>query len=520
MNSRANKTGRCFNLIHEKTLRIKRFFLLSALSLLFSLITMLVLGFDPVNVDNWPHPLISHSSEPTFRDIESLLAVFPKTITAPRFFSVFYPRPLAIDGTGENIAVIEASKDYNPLGLIEFDRIFNLPDPVVWAIPVGSPPESWDSGETMLDVELIHMLAPKAQIYLLQWDGKSPQITREIVNVEPNAISASIGIYSRFGITLLRTPFLPQARNWDILERYNSFVATGDFGAGVDFPSAMENVVSVGGTQFSPFSSMDYDHLYGWPSSTGGLAFFARPRPAWQVGNQSIWRGVPDVSFLSGWPGYAVCLNAHQWTVMNGTSAAAPVVSAAWALGDELYFNKHGQHLPTMANQIIYDLYRQQPGIFSQAIGGGNGEYKVATGWNAVTGLGCPRLDDFVTALGNYKASKMKETSVFSIYLWDAIDALAFLLAILILALCLSAFKLERRPSIIKEHIIANTILFALAAAQILIGVVYGVAFVFAPKILWYYIFLSTAYTATIYTSWVLWQAALTYANETLNPQT
>lgn len=107
MNSIANKRKKCFTLKRKNMSPSKRILLLTLLSMLCSLIVMLIYGFDPINLDNWPHPPVSHHSQSAFHDITSLLDTFPKTITPPKFFSIFYSKPLGVDGIGETIAIIE-----------------------------------------------------------------------------------------------------------------------------------------------------------------------------------------------------------------------------------------------------------------------------------------------------------------------------------------------------------------------------------------------------------------------------
>ncbi|GAC1405202.1 MAG: hypothetical protein NVSMB52_19020 [Chloroflexota bacterium] len=67
-----------------------------------------------------------------------------------------------LDGTGQTVALLELDK-YTPADISFFDNTYGLPSPVVKEVYVGGRPfPAQHGGETSLDVEWLHSLAPGA----------------------------------------------------------------------------------------------------------------------------------------------------------------------------------------------------------------------------------------------------------------------------------------------------------------------------------------------------------------------
>ena len=260
-----------------------------------------------------------------------------------------------IDGKGQTIVIVD-SFGSPTIGhdLSVFDRIFELPAPPSLTLihPAGAVPpytpstdrEGW-AGETTLDVEYAHTMAPGASILLVETPTSEDEGTSgfpQIVAVELYVIRHHMGgvISQSFGATEQTFPTAQallalRAAYVDAAESTNNvtvLAASGDFGA-VDFgpngstfydfpvtswPDSDPLVTGVGGTQLhldaegvrkSPDSVWNdtYDVAAGDystgnsdpnPLASGGGRSIIFERPSYQDGVASIvgqHRGVPDV---------------------------------------------------------------------------------------------------------------------------------------------------------------------------------------------------------------------------------
>src|SRR5262249_26215104 len=113
--------------------------------------------------------------------------------------------------------------------------------------------------------------------------------------------------------------------------------SSGDSGAGVEWPAASPNVVSVGGTSLKIDSTGAVTSETAWSGSGGGVSVY-EAKPTYQTGWQSnTTRTVPDVSYLAD-PntGVSVYISGYNggsgWVTVGGTSVGAPQWAAILAL--------------------------------------------------------------------------------------------------------------------------------------------------------------------------------------------
>jgi subtilase family serine protease len=182
-------------------------------------------------------------------------------------------------------------------------------------------------------------------------------------------------------------------------------VATGDCGyncaAGpsgnvpsVEYPSASQYVVAVGGT------TLTRDHsVRGWTEQAWGHGGYGagsgcsayESKPSWQHDGGCVNRTLADVSALAD-PSYGVAVyssDAGGWGQYGGTSAATPVIAAAYALAGGIAAGMYPASYP----------YRH-PEDLNDAVGGNNnvtGQTCTVTllcngviGYDGPTGLGTP----------------------------------------------------------------------------------------------------------------------------------
>ena len=345
-------------------------------------------------------------------------AVHPGGLVPTDVLAYYNLKPLrdaGLDGTGQTIVLPEIddlpnlndlNKFASKYGLPPFNEVLTIKKNASWGTPMK--PE----GETVLDLEIIHAVAPKAQlvVYISAPDfGHSARAFDQMVTDHlGSVISESLGSCEP------DTP--PGARNVyaAIQDRalalgMSHFVSSGDSGAftcGFDqeaagsFPSTLPTLTAVGGTTVFESKEGLYFKEYAWGSpldQTGGgggaSQFYAAPDYQKNVA-QSIAHGlrqVPDVS-ANGDPmtGFHIIFNGKEGQA-GGTSAAAPLWAGTIALINQ-DLKKKGLREVGFANPAIYwmgdNLAKLNPKPFHDVTAGNNLGFAATTGWDFATGWG------------------------------------------------------------------------------------------------------------------------------------
>jgi hypothetical protein len=320
------------------------------------------------------------------------------------------------DGSGQTIAIVVAYD--NPAltyDLSEFDQLFGLADPVLTiAQPQGQP--SYDLGwglETDLDVEWAHAIAPGANILLV-----------EAKNADGNSLPAAVN-YARQqpGVVVVSmswdAPESPAERLYDSyfttprghlggsgLPGGVTFVAaSGDSGAGVLWPAASPNVLSIGGTTLTLDDKNQILSETGWSASGGGVSSY-ESQPAYQAAFQTFgMRTTPDFSYdadlSTAYWAYASAYGGMQ--AVYGTSAGAPQWAGLIALADQgLAANNSGSlDGATQTLPALYHLANVSYATYFRDIVDGNNGFAAGPGYDLVTGIGSPVADQVVQGLVN-----------------------------------------------------------------------------------------------------------------------
>jgi hypothetical protein len=196
------------------------------------------------------------------------------------------------DGTGQGIAVIDAydnprfvnSNDpaFVTSDLHNFDLAFNLPDPPAFLkldlqsyvpLPPAVDPTGRWAGETALDVEWAHVVAPRAKILLVEAiDGSdaslydATELAAQTLGV--SVVSMSFGRGETGDDPGLNANFVsPPGHPVTFL------ASAGDKGFPVEYPSVSPNVVAVGGTtMLTPNPNGTYAGEIGWSEPLPALA--------------------------------------------------------------------------------------------------------------------------------------------------------------------------------------------------------------------------------------------------------
>jgi subtilase family serine protease len=390
------------------------------------------------------------------------------TCYTPQQLQVAYGiRPLldrGINGHGQTVVLPElAESRLNPplvtdlrQDMAAFDRLFHLPAArirVVTTLAGASSP--WLAyGEEVLDVEMVHALAPGATLVILL-------VPSTALDNTPNAVAsavASLRLGSSLGEVISASEAgqvggehcgsRAQARSvnaalQEAASRHVTVIAaSGDTGAaaercslhpgpsftavkGVTLLASDPLVLGAGGTSLTAShttGTWQGETAWGLPYGDPGSLFqasgggFSRlfPRPGYQDGvpASSATRGVPDVSAdANGHTGMAIVLADGGRTMIRnsgGTSASAPIWAALIALADQYA----GHHLG-FVNPAIYRIARS--GSYHQAFhditaGDNTAEfppttitgYRAAPGWDPVTGWGSPNAQVLIPLLARY----------------------------------------------------------------------------------------------------------------------
>jgi subtilase family serine protease len=244
------------------------------------------------------------------------------------------------------------------------------------ADPFGAADRAGWAGETTLDVEWSHVMAPGANILLVETpesETEGVQGFPQIVQAENYVINHHLGdvISQSFGST--EQTFQPNPN--EILNLRSSFVnaqkhdvtvvaGSGDEGATNDlaseaccypfpvtsWPSSDPLVTSLGGTQLTldangnrtaPDQVWNDQALFGSPASGGGGVSIVFPRPAFQnpvAGIVGGTRGTPDISMsaaVNGGVDLYSSFSGPDWEVSGGTSEATPLFAGVVAIADQ-----------------------------------------------------------------------------------------------------------------------------------------------------------------------------------------
>ncbi|MFI2202741.1 S8 family serine peptidase [Streptomyces sp. NPDC020192] len=360
-----------------------------------------------------------------------------------------------ITGKGRTIVIVDSfGSPTVQHDLDVYSKQFGLPSTKVkvvkWGkVPVFDPKNSdmtgW-AGETTLDVEMAHAVAPDAKIVLVETAVAETEGTTglpEMMSAEKSLIDHGVGdvISQSFGATENTFPGFSKGDFSSIKKLRYAFEAaqrkhvtvlasSGDGGAtdlqadGKSYykqpvnswPSSDPLVTSIGGTQLhlnDKGQRVKPDSVYNDYGAGGGGQSHVFTRPAYQNGVKNVVgtrRGTPDISMAAAVNGGAWVYSSYDptatgWDVAGGTSEASPLFSGIVALADQAAGHRVGN-----INQALYTLEgRKGSGIVDVNDGTDNSYegvkgYKAVNGYDMATGVGTLNALTFVPALA--KASR------------------------------------------------------------------------------------------------------------------
>lgn len=347
-------------------------------------------------------------------------SIRPGGLVPADLLSAYDIKPLrsrGLNGSRQTIAFIEID-GYDQNDLNAFAQRFNLA-PLQPQIMNGVRLSDVE-GETELDLEVAHEIAPRARLRLYNCPNNcsgSDLVTLESRAVRDNPkgiVSVSIGACEpaagRGDAQAESSAFSPTGALG-----VSTFVASGDNGAytcldqdwgappgprslGVSLPASVPGVTAVGGTRLSLNSNSSWYREEVWenPAETtgsGGGRSVYFSRPSWQQapGTGGSRREVPDISAAADPLTSAQVIIGGSVTEAGGTSQAAPIWAGITALMNQ-YLTQHGKPVVGFLNPALYRLaagHPQYPPLHDVTVGT-NLAYPAATGYDMATGLGTP----------------------------------------------------------------------------------------------------------------------------------
>jgi subtilase family serine protease len=364
--------------------------------------------------------------------------------------------PLAsanIQGDGQAVALFELD-GYQPSDIQQYFQNYNLGTPNLTNVLVDGATGAAGQGaiEAELDIEVVGALAPHANQLIYEGpnttQGLNDTYSRIVTDDQAHVLSTSWGLCeSSTGSAELQT--LDTIFKQAAAQGISIFAAAGDSGAydcgdtnlAVDSPADDPAVTGVGGTNLQLGSNDSYGSETAWSDSTntargpkgiggGGGISDTFVQPSWQTGNGvinsfssgqpcnapsgQVCREVPDVSAdADPATGYAVfCTvtaagcNSSGWTVVGGTSAAAPFWAGSTALINQYLQNQHVVPLGS-ANPTLYGVFHspQAAPAYHDVTGGNNLFYPATSGYDMASGIGSPDVANLAQDLAADLAS-------------------------------------------------------------------------------------------------------------------
>ena len=336
--------------------------------------------------------------------------------------------------TGKGVTVIVFAFDgFDQADLDTFSSTFNLPRFVPEV--VGGQPSA-RRGEATMDLEAIHAIAPDARKVLVnarptvEGDGGFEKIATMMEDADrryPGAVwSFSIGwgcdkLITAADLVPVRAALVRAQENGT-----TAFNASGDLAGleckggqewsappsaddiGLDAVSSIPEMTSVGGTTLSTDENGGWLAEQAWfdaplsQGTAGGVSALYK-RPEWQAaldpGRGQGLRLAPDVAAVADpFTGVKIVFN-QEVVAGGGTSLAAPIWAGITAVMDQ-YLLERGGRLLGGINPLLYRLAggARFP-AFRDVTLGGNAVDTAGPGFDLVTGLGTPNVDNLVRDL-------------------------------------------------------------------------------------------------------------------------
>ena len=307
-------------------------------------------------------------------------------------------------GAGQTVAIVDAyDNPYAETDLGVYRSRFGLPACTTangcfrkvnqrgQAAP-PSPNVSWGQ-EIALDLDMVSAVCPNCKILLVEADSNSFNNLAAAVDMAAamgaNAISNSYG----------GNEFSSEASFESHYKHPGSAitVSSGDSGYGAEFPAASQYVTAVGGTSLTraPSAPRGWSETVWSGAGSGCSAYITKP--SWQTDSGCGRRTVADVAAIAD-PNTGVAVydsygssGGANWFVFGGTSVAAPIIAAVYAVAGNASSVNYGQY-PYTHSGWLWDVTAGSNGRCVAGKRNTGAAYLCtgAVGFDGPTGLGTP----------------------------------------------------------------------------------------------------------------------------------
>jgi subtilase family serine protease len=296
---------------------------------------------------------------------------------------------------------------------------YGLPKPNITIYNLGSNTNTntnWDY-EANLDVQMCYTINPYSVIRVVESKSAAMNDILSAISYANNKnnfanktctdiMSMSFGTQDVGGFSNLKTYF----NNSNICY----LAASGDNGY-PSYPSTTPNVLSVGATNLQLNSNNTKNNETLWNSSgCGYAATFAKP--AYQIGNNTNNRSVPDICEIGATESAVIVWINENPYAMGGTSVSAPIASGLLSLLVQSRLNiKNSHSLTTIQNTSASSVKQIQKLLYNNAnyaqffydITSGNsgniqsGYFTSTIGFDIASGLGVMNINNIINTLKN-----------------------------------------------------------------------------------------------------------------------
>jgi subtilase family serine protease len=198
----------------------------------------------------------------------------------------------------------------------------------------GTSYPAGDSGwskEITVDLDMVSAACPDCHILLVEAASADMPVLAAAENTAA-AYPGVVAISNSFGV-----PETSTETTWDADFHHPGIAITaaaGDSGYGTVYPAVSPYVTAVGGTTLNRASNARGWTETAWSGTGSGCSSY-EPKPSWQTDAGCTTRTTADVSAVAD-PSTGVSVydtyQSDGWAVAGGTSAAAPIIAAAYVL--------------------------------------------------------------------------------------------------------------------------------------------------------------------------------------------
>jgi Subtilase family len=260
--------------------------------------------------------------------------------------------------------------------------------------PLPANDSGW-SGEIALDLDMVSAVCPQCHITLIE--ANDPSINMLVAVGRATSMGAKFVSMSWGGTESSSAPTFDNAYFAQTGVVYSASSGDNGYAGGTIYPASSNRVVAVGGTSLARSTNARGWAESAWSGAGSGCSAY-EVKPSWQSGiGACAKRAGTDVSAVAD-PNTGVSVyltyGGSGWAVYGGTSAAAPIVAAAYALAGPQPTSVSPARTLYAQRSRLNDVTSGSTGACSPAV-----LCTAGSGWDGPTGLGTPQgIGAFVTA--------------------------------------------------------------------------------------------------------------------------